>query len=275
MQRLTPILVVGRPDLRFQLRPFGNIWPSLTVRDTFAQYCQFLSFLTILRTAAFYVIIMSIMKNIEKTEQNPQLFKITKILQKDFVINTKEAAEILGNRREVYRLADRGDLIYLEDGRNLGLFTLPSTTEEEASFAAISKYYPDCVVSGKTCLSLHGLSDDYIGPIDVDIPYPMNLKNRLLKAHRIQPEKINGVITRKFEDRNIKTPIKIYTPERALHEANKYYGRTDAFYRAIKRYENNFLNRKEPGEQYDQILSFGKTTGQQLIQFFALGDLFE
>ena len=92
----------------------------------------------------------------------------------------------------VYRLEQLGKIkkVY-PDG--LGYFTLPETKEGTAHFAIVNEYYPQCVISGKTALSLYGLSLDYIGRIDVDIPNKTNLVNELLNVHRVTDSKINHV----------------------------------------------------------------------------------
>ena len=143
-------------------------------------------------------------------------------LKKDLVISAKEAALIVGDRQKVYRLAEKGEIAQVYP-KGLGYFCLPETEEGEAHFAIISKYYPDCVISGHTALSLYGLADEYIGEIDVDIPKTTNLKNALLNVHRVSPNKLDGIIKRSFEEKGIPFKVKIYSPERVLLEAYKYY----------------------------------------------------
>ncbi len=196
------------------------------------------------------------------------------ILKKDRVISLKDAISILGNNMAVYRLEEKGLIVKVYPS-GLGYFTLPDIEEGEAQFAVVSKYYPQCVISGKTALSLYNLSLDYIREIDVDIPTSTNLSNDLLNVHRVSEMKINNVIERKFEEKGISFDIKIYSSERTLHEAYKYYKGSDSFYRALKRYRKYYLNKECPGEQYDMILSINKKIGRELVDFLVMEDIDE
>jgi hypothetical protein len=196
------------------------------------------------------------------------------ILKKEKVISAKDAASVLGNRQRVYRLAEKGELVHVyPDG--CGHFSLPDTEEGEAQFAIVTKYYSNCIVSGPTGLSLYGLSDEYIREIDVDIPNTTSLSNALLKVHRVHPDKIKGDIYRSFEDRGVSTKIRIYSPERILHDAYKYFKLSDSFYRALKRYRKNYLDKKSPAKQYSEILSFDKKIGTTIVNFLQMEDVDE
>lgn len=204
---------------------------------------------------------------------NTKVSCLVETLKKKKVINATEASKILGNKMAIYRLADEGVVAKLEDAKNLGIFTLPDVDPEQASFAVLSQYYPDCVVSGITCLRILDLGQDYINKIHVDIPYPKDLKNDLFEAHRVKKEKINHIMEKSFEDRNIPFPIRIYNPERAMHEAYKYYGKTDAFYRAIKKYRSIYLNRENPGDQYLTLKKIDSKVGTIIVDLLVLGDV--
>lgn len=195
--------------------------------------------------------------------------EIIKILKKQTVISLSEASKILGNKMSVYRQVEKGKLskVY-PDG--LGYFCLPETEEGTAQFAVITKYYPDCVVSGKTALSLYDLTQDYIDRIDVDIPKSTNIKNELMNVHRVVESKIQGVIERAFEKKDINFKIKIYSPERCLHEAFKIYKGTDSFNYVIMKYCEFYLDRNSPGDQFDEILKHNKKVGRELIDFINL-----
>jgi hypothetical protein len=196
------------------------------------------------------------------------------ILKAQKVISLSDATKVLGNNMAVYRLVDKGEIIKVyPDG--LGYFSLPDLEEGEAHFAIVSKYYSKCVVSGKTALSLYDLSLDYISSIDVDIPKTTNLSNELLNVHRVVETKINNVIERSFDNKGVPFKIKIYSPERTLHEAYKYYNGTDSFYYAIKQYRKLYLNTDMPGKQYDTILQIGKTAGREIMKLLAMGDIYE
>jgi predicted transcriptional regulator of viral defense system len=211
----------------------------------------------------------------DKIITDSKVEKLINFLEKKLVINSKEAEKILGHKMAIIRLANRGVVEPVYDAKDLGFYTLPNTVPLESSFAILSRHYKDCVVSGPTCLSIYGLTDEYIQEIHVDIPNTNNLRNKLLKVHRVKKEKINNVVIRAFEDQSIITKIKIYSPERALHEAAKYYGKGENFLKAIRRYGKDYLNRKNPGEQYDAILKINKKVGMEIVNYLALGDLFE
>ena len=124
---------------------------------------------------------------------------IRNILQNDTVISLEDGVNLLGNDKAVYRLVEKGELKKVEPN-GLGYFTLPTTEEGTAHFAIIKKYYPQCVISGKTALSLYGLGLDYISEIDVDISNETNLSNELLNVHRVVSSKINKKIGREVID---------------------------------------------------------------------------
>lgn len=199
---------------------------------------------------------------------------IRKFLLKNRVINAKDAANILGHRMAIYRLEKKG-IVEKISIDNLGLFTLPKIDEFEASFAAIKLYFPGCVISGRTALSLYELGLDYIDKIDVDIPNNTTLRNSLLEVHRVSYEKINHVIEKSFEEKGIPFKIKIYSPERVLFEGYKYYGKTDAFFRTIKRFRSKYLDVTFPAKQYQIIKSIDKKIGNEIVQFIIMDDIHE
>ena len=131
------------------------------------------------------------------------------IIQSDLVISLEDGVSHLGNDKAIYRLVEKGELKKVKPN-GLGYFTLPEVEEGTAHFAIIKKYYPQCVISGKTALSLYGLGQEYIKEIDVDISNETNIVNELLNVHRVVSSKINNVIEKEFEDQGIPFKIKIY-----------------------------------------------------------------
>lgn len=200
--------------------------------------------------------------------------EIISILKKDKVISASDLSELLKSRAKVYEL-EREGIISKVYPSGLGYFTLPDIEEGEAQFAIVKKYYPQCVISGRTALSLYSLGQDYIREIDVDIPRSTNLSNELLAVHRVAESKINHVIERSFPEKGVPFDIRIYSPERVLHEAYKCFSLSDAFYRAIKRYRSKYLNTKRPADQYETILSINKTIGRKILNFLVMGDIDE
>lgn len=201
--------------------------------------------------------------------------KLINILKKDFVVSAKDAELILGKRSDVYKLEKQG-IINKVYPNGLGFFSLPGLSEDNAHYAILSKYYKKCVVSGKTALLLYELGEDYINTIDVDIPNTTNLETSIFNIHRVSPSMINSVVKKCFKENGVPVEIKIYSPERTLHEAYKYYGKgTDAFIRAIKRYRGKYLNKRNPGEQYDKILKINKKVGIAIVELLRMGDVNE
>jgi hypothetical protein len=196
------------------------------------------------------------------------------LLEKEKVLNVDEATRILGARHKVYQLVDGGEIVpVVHEGT--GHYKLPTTDDGEAHFAIISKYYPKCVVSGPTALTLYGLADEYIDKIDVDISNKTNLKNKLFNIHRISPHKLNGIVCRSFEEQGVSLVIKTYGPERILHEAFKYYRFSDSFYKVLKRYREKYLNKKSPAQQYEDIISYNKKIGIIIVNFLKMDDVNE
>jgi len=197
------------------------------------------------------------------------MINLNKILKKDLVISLEEGIEVLGNDKAVYRMVDEGKLSHIHP-KGLGYFSLPEVEEGTAHFAILKKYYAQCVVSGKTALSLYGLSLDYIDKIDVDISRNTNLANELLNVHRVVDSKINNVVEKSFDDKGIPFEIKIYSPERCLFEAYKYYKGLDSYFYALKEYRSKFLSAKNPGEQFDIILKINRKIGREIIDLLMM-----
>jgi len=197
--------------------------------------------------------------------------ELIEILKKDIVISLEDGIKILGNDKAMYRLVDNGELQKIHP-KGLGFFSLPNIDEGMAHFAIVRKYYPQCVVSGKTALSLYGLGLDYINEIDVDISNKMNLSNKLLNVHRVVDSKINNIIERSFEDKGVPFLVRIYSPERVLFEAHKYYKGLDSYFYCIKQYKKMHLNLKSPGTQFDTILKINKKIGREIIDLLMVGN---
>lgn len=201
--------------------------------------------------------------------------KLINILKKDFVISARDAELVLGKRSDVYKLEKQG-IISKVYPNGLGFFSLPGLNEDNAHYAILSKYYKKCVVSGKTALLLYELGEDYIDTIDVDIPNTTNLETSIFNIHRVSPKMINCVVRKSFKDTGVPIEINIYSTERTLHEAYKYYGKgTDSFIRAIKRYRGKYLDKSSPGEQYDKILKINKKVGMAIVELLRMGDVDE
>ena len=97
-----------------------------------------------------------------------------------------------------------------------------------------------------------------------------NLSNSLLRVHRVVDSKINHVIERSFEESGVPFDIKIYSPERCLFEAHKYYKGLDPFFYCLKEYAQKFLDRKVPGNSFDVILKINKKIGREIIELLMM-----
>jgi len=196
--------------------------------------------------------------------------ELEQYLQEFKVIDLKDAGVILGNKMKVYHLVKINKLKQVHP-KGIGLYTLPNIDDGEAQFSALSKYFPRCVVSGKTALSLYNLADEYIKEIHVDIPNTTNLKNDLFEVSRVHPNKIFDVEERTFEGVPIK--IKIYSPERCLYEAYKYGDRSELYLRALKRYRQNYLSIGKEANQYKKIKEIDEKLKSKVLRDLIMEDV--
>ena len=66
--------------------------------------------------------------------------------------------------------------------------------------------------------------------------------------------------------------IKIYSPERCLFEAYKYYKGLDSYFYCLKEYKDKYLDKSNPGEQFDIILKINKKVGREIIDLLMMGN---
>lgn len=191
-------------------------------------------------------------------------------LDKNFVASLTELIKLVGHKTGVYRLVEAGEIAKVHpDG--LGYFCLPEVEEGTAHFAIVKKYYPQCVISGKTALALYDLGLDYIDKIEVDIPKSQSLRNELLDVHRVVERKITSVIEKSFDHKGIPFKVKIYSPERTLFEAYKYNKGLDSYFYTINQYKKIYLNKDFPGDQFTEILKYNKKIGQDILNLLQVG----
>jgi predicted transcriptional regulator of viral defense system len=154
--------------------------------------------------------------------------KILSEIKKEKVMALTELIKLCGNRMEVSRKAQEG--IFQSLGS--GFYASPKLDPFLAALSVVAKYYPQVVISNRTALHLHGLAQDYIEKIDVDIEREKSIRNKLLKVHRIPSKRLTGIIHLNYQ--GIK--IKIYDLERTLAEAYRLDPAGPDFYKALKRY---------------------------------------
>jgi predicted transcriptional regulator of viral defense system len=180
------------------------------------------------------------------------MYKLLKYLEKQKVIRASDAIEYLSNRMAIKRLVEKGVLVTIGSG----FYTLPKYDNSGILFKVIEKYFPDVVISGKTCLRIHKLGDDYFDKIDIDIPNTTSIKNSLFNVHRISENKIIGFRKEKV----FGSLIKLYNKERALFEAYKlgeHY-----LFQTIKRYVKLYKN----DINYNNIIKYEKIFKYEILK---------
>ncbi len=178
----------------------------------------------------------------KKSDQKKILAKI----KKEKVLAIAELTKLFGNRMEVTRKARDGIIQSLGSG----YYASPEVDPFLATLGVVAKYYPKVVISGRTALHIHGLSEDYIEHIDVDIKRETSLRNKLLKVHRVPSNRLTGITQISYQ--GIK--IKVYDIERSLSEAYRLDPVGPDFYKALKRYIQQGSIKSEQIAHYDKIL---------------------
>lgn len=85
------------------------------------------------------------------------------------------------------------------------------------------------MISGLTALQIHGLAQEYVDKIDVDISRTTSLRNKILNVHRVPDSRIVGVTTVAVQGR----AIRIYDIERSLCEAYRMDTGGALFFKAL------------------------------------------
>lgn len=150
------------------------------------------------------------------------------------------------NGVQLRRLSETGQMISLGSG----IYASPRLEPFVASVLAASKYYPQTVISGLTAMQIHGLSQEYIDRIDVDIPRETSLRNALLRVHRVPKSRMTGIVQMKYQG----GMIRIYDLERTLCEAYKLDPAGPLFFKSLKRYLKLGKIKSEQIAAYDKTL---------------------
>ena len=172
--------------------------------------------------------------------------KILLKIKKQKVMPLAELVKIFGNRMEVSRKASEGLLQPLGNG----YYASSELDPFVAALAVVAKFYPQLVISGQTALQIHGLAENYIERIDVDIERKKSLRNKMLHVHRVDPKKLVGVTRITYHG----ISLKIYDLERTLAEAYRLDPAGPDFYKALKRYLKHGAVKTNQIANYDQIL---------------------
>lgn len=167
-------------------------------------------------------------------------------IKKEKVLSLTELLGLFSNRMEISRKAQEGMLQSLGGG----FYATPELDPFLAALVVVAKYYPQVVISGRTALHIHGLAQDYIEKIDVDIEREKSLRNKRLQVHRVDPKRLVGITELNHQG----IVIKIYDIERTLAEAYKLDPAGPDFYKALKRYIKLVSIKTDRIAHYDKIL---------------------
>jgi predicted transcriptional regulator of viral defense system len=181
------------------------------------------------------------MKGAHKTQ-----VRLANALKHKMVMTSEELVKILGNRMRIKRLADSGVLMRIGSG----FYATPALDPFSAMVIAASKYYPGVIISSLTALVLHGLSDESLDRVDVDIAEGKSLRNRMLRVHRVSKRARFGTIKMDFHGYQIRT----FDLERSLCEAYRFNPSGPIFFKALKRYLKKGRPKMEIIAAYDRKL---------------------
>ena len=169
---------------------------------------------------------------------------LLKALKKQKVMKLSELYPLVGNRSLVHRKAKQGVIQSLGGG----YYASPSLDLLVASVAMVAQYFPYAVISGRTALRIHGLSQDVIEKVDLDISRKKNIKNQFLRVHRVPDRRMVGITEMKY----FGMKIKVYDRERSLSEAYRIDPEGGYFFKALKRYITHGKVRSELIKKYDE-----------------------
>lgn len=170
-----------------------------------------------------------------------------KELKTQKVMRASELAPYVSTRAQLRRLVEAGEIIALGSG----LYAHPSMDPFAASLIATARYYPNAVISNITALVFHGLSDERIDRIDVDIPRNSSIRNKLIYAHRVPDQNIIGAIRMSYSGQK----IRIYCKERALCDGYRVDPDGPLFLKAMKRYVKAGEVDADRIAKFDKVLS--------------------
>ncbi|MCX6132102.1 MAG: hypothetical protein NTX25_23980 [Proteobacteria bacterium] len=173
--------------------------------------------------------------------------KVLKILNNIKVGKISDFKSLNQSRLALSRLAASGEIISLGAGYYADCSLDPFT----ASIFAVTRAYPEAVLSKATALVIHGLSDSRIDRIDVDILRESSIRNKLVCAHRTADGYLIGIEEIDYQGEK----IRIYDPERSLSEAYRMDPEGELFIKAVKRYSATRPVKFEKISSYDQSLS--------------------
>jgi predicted transcriptional regulator of viral defense system len=149
-------------------------------------------------------------------------------LHKHRVLKLAELKRHGASAVKMRRMAEAGLVLSL----GAGIYATPALDPFAAAVLATAKYYPNAVISGLTALQIHGLAQEYVDRVDVDVPRETSIRNSLLNVHRVPKGRLVGITRLKHQG----VEIQIYDRERSLCEAFRIDPSGPLFFRALKRY---------------------------------------
>ncbi len=158
----------------------------------------------------------------------PKKSDIFEIIRKNRVMRAKELSAYVASGAQLRRYAEDGRLMSL----GAGFYGDPSLDPLTATLAVVARYYPNAVISNITALYVHGLTDERIDQIDVDIPRESSIRNKLIRTHRVNRALIKGVEEVTYNG----FLLKVYSKERALCDAYHFDPGGPIYLKAFKRY---------------------------------------
>lgn len=162
------------------------------------------------------------------TKKKPSVDPVLRELARHRLLTHAELVEKGASGVKLRRMAEAGLVVSVGSG----IYASTALDPFAAAVLATAKYYPEGVISGLTALQLHGLAQEFIEKVDVDVPRDTSIRNKMLKVHRVPKSRIVGVMELKYEG----GVIRVYDPERALCEAYRLDPSGPLFFKALKRY---------------------------------------
>lgn len=173
--------------------------------------------------------------------------KILEILKRNKVAKASEFKHIRQSRSTLSLLARSGEVVSLGSG----YYSHPSIDPFLASIVAVARYYPEAVLSKATALVIHGLSDERIDRIDVDIKRESSIRNKIIRTHRVAENYLIGIEEIIYQGHK----IRIYDRERSLCEGYRMDPDGAIFIKAIKRYTASQKVEFDKIAKYDEKIS--------------------
>lgn len=188
---------------------------------------------------------------VKKSSSNRE--KLLSHLSRKQVLSAEELSKFISGRVILRRMVDGGEIISL----GAGLYSTIQIDPFTAAVIAVARYYSNVTISNFTAMFIHGLSDEPVQKIDVDIDRTTSLKNSLMQVHRVVKTKIIGIKVFEFNGEK----IRIYDLERTLAEAFMLDPGGPIFFKALKRY----LKLKMGKPNSEQILKYDKVLSTKVL----------